>query len=274
MVRNKLYTILPMLLLFTLLLATNTVAAMEKVYDYAHLFSASEKEELEAKASSLSSQLEIDFIVVTIDDNEGKSSRQYAEDFYNAHHFGYEQTSDGVLYLLNMDEREVYIYTRDRAYDYLPDFRIEEILDSVYPYLGEEKFSESVHVFMDEVERMMDSPESDFDSVAVPQDYRGAGTSSERSLLEELGIYLLISIAVGAITVGIMSINNKGRSTVNERTYLENNSFVVTKRVDRHYNTRVTKQRIQKNNNSGGGSFSGGFGGGGGGRSGGGGRKF
>ena len=58
---------------------------------------------------------EIDIIIVTTNDNKGKPSSQYAVDFYEDHGFGYEGTLDGVLYLLNMDEREVYIFTRDKG---------------------------------------------------------------------------------------------------------------------------------------------------------------
>ena len=87
--------------------------------------------------------------------------------------------------------------------------------------------------------------------------------TSEPSWIQKLGIYLLISIAIGGIAVGIMSLSNKGRSTVNARTYLQDNSFTITKKRDRHYNTSVTQQKIQSNNNSGHSSGGGGIGGGG-----------
>jgi len=111
---KKVLLMIPILLMFILTGGTSKFAAIDKVYDHAHLFTDSQKQELQEKADLLSEQIALDLTIVTIDDNEGKTSRQYAEDYYHEFDFGYGETLDGILYLLNMDEREVYIFTRDR----------------------------------------------------------------------------------------------------------------------------------------------------------------
>jgi uncharacterized protein len=257
------------------------LAEGEKVYDDAGLFSEQEKAELQEKAVLLSEQEALDIIIVTTNDNQGKTSRQYAEDFYQQNGFGYAGTADGILYLVNMNDREVYIYTKDKAFEYIPDYRVEEILDKVTPYLSQNNYLESVNVFMTEVERIMQEGLTVDDSAAGGSpgysDYPDAeytDTSAEMSLTQELFIYLGVAMATGGITIAIMAMYNRGRSTVNAGTYLENDSFIITRRVDHHYNTSVTQQVIQRNtNNSSGGSFGGGSGGGGS-SSGGGGRSF
>ncbi|MGG0717047.1 TPM domain-containing protein [Robertmurraya massiliosenegalensis] len=270
------------LLLLLITFGTSAFADYEKVYDEAQLFSEDERAELNEKAFALTEKTEMDIVIVTIDDSEGKPSSEYALDFYDEHGFGYNGTLDGVLYLLNMDEREVYIFTRDKGTNYIDANRVEELLDLVYPSLGEEKYSESAHIFLDEVEKMMDAGPP---TVSVPGhsnsnastdsgyvDTNNGYATSGTTWLQKLGIYLLISMAIGGITIGIMAMGNKGRSTVNARTYLQDNSFALTRKTDQHYNTIVTQQKIPKaNNNSSGGSFSGRAGGGG---IGGGGRKF
>ncbi|MEC1717016.1 TPM domain-containing protein [Schinkia azotoformans] len=269
---------IPVIMLMILTLGTGVFASENKVYDFASLFTDIQKNELQEKATLLSEQLELDILIVTINDDEGKTSRQYAEDFYKEHDFGFAGTSDGILYLLNMDSREVYIFTRDIIVDYFPDARIEATLDAVYPYLGEEKFSESADVFLDEVEKVMYEglPISAGNGPSTSQipstTVETVHTTNDSELIKELTLYLLISIGLGAVTVGIMAMNNRGRSTVNARTYLENNSFVVTNTEDQYVRTMVTQQKIQRNTGSGG--VSGSSFGSGGGRSGGGGRKF
>ncbi|WP_071394850.1 TPM domain-containing protein [Bacillus tuaregi] len=277
MVKNIRSCFLFLMLLFLLnSTGANVQAAYEKVFDEADLFTEEQREELNNQALALSEQTDLDIIVVTISDNQGKTSSQYALDFYQEHGFGYQGTLDGVLYLLNMAEREVYIFTRDRGTDYIPADRIEELLDLVYPSLGEENYSESVHIFLNEVGKMMEAGYPGEDDVS-PSGESGYSytdnevTTNESSTVKELGIYLLISFAIGGIAVTMMAMGNRGRSTVNARTYLENDSFILTRKSDRHYNTIVTQQKIQRNNNSGGSSFTGGSGGGG---IGGGGRKF
>ncbi|MEH7380374.1 TPM domain-containing protein [Bacillus sp. JJ1533] len=274
MVKKKLL-ILPFFLLTFLILVIPTFANTEKIFDQANLFSDTEKVELQDEANRLSEQFQMDIRIVTTDDSEGKSARQYASDFYDSHGFGYEETEDGILYLIDMDNREVYIFTRDRIVDYFPDYTIEEILDHVYPYLIEEAFGDSAKAFLTDLEATMNAgiPEGSISNAGYAQS-EGSYTSSRNSqgeLVKELLIYFAIAIGIGVISVGTMAMFNRGRSTTTAHTYLDSNSFKVTNKMDRHYNTSITQQKIQRNSNSGGGSS---FSGGGGGRSGGGGRGF
>ncbi|MCM3584688.1 TPM domain-containing protein [Mesobacillus maritimus] len=272
---KKTFALLPLMLVLMFAFCINVFAAYEKVYDEADLFSEKERADLNEQAIALSEQTEMDIVIVTTNNSQGKSSSDYALDFYEEHGFGYEGTLDGVLYLLNMDEREVYIFTRDKGTDYIDASRVEELLDRVYPPLGEESYRESAQIFLEEVESMMAAGPPVYDTGGSGESgyaYTEEGSTADGlGMIEKLGIYLLISLAIGGIVIGIMMMGNKGRSTVNARTYLEDNSFTITKKRDQHYNTIVTQQKIQQNNNSGGSTFSGGGGGGG---IGGGGRKF
>lgn len=279
MVKKKVL-LLPLFFLILLSFATLAFANTELVFDEASLFSETEKVELQEHASRLIEQYQMDIRIVTTNDSEGKSAGQYASDFYDQHGFGYEGTADGILYLIDMDNREVYIFTRDRIVDYFPDSTVEQILDYVYPYLTDEAFGESAKAFLVDLERTMEAgiPESEFEGSSPSGGYSHsdgytstATSSSDGELLKELLLYLAIAIAIGVISVGVMAMYNRGRSTTTANTYLQSNTFAVTNKMDRHYNTRVTQQKIQRNTNSGGG---GSFSGGGGGRSGGGGRGF
>lgn len=266
MVRIRRAFLITVILLFSL--AKSAYAIDERVFDEASLFSDSEKLEMNEKIKWLSDQLEIDIVIVTTNDNQGKSTKQFAEDFYYDHDIGYDTTEDEILYLLNMDDREVYISTGGIVRDVISDWQVEEILDVVYIHLTEEQYSNSVFAFLEEVERRM---------VASSNLYENGGTAGDSGVIvheevngevsfwQESLIYLAISVVVGGITVGVMAMYNRGRLTVNERTYLDWDSFVITRKVDRHYNTIVTQQKIQRNHSSGGGgsSFRGGLGGGG-----------
>ncbi|THE10031.1 TPM domain-containing protein [Bacillus timonensis] len=276
MVKKKVI-ILPFFLLIMLTFATAAFANTEFVFDQANLFSETELVELQEQASKLTEQFQMDIRIVTTNNSEGKSARQYASDFYDSHGFGYGETEDGILYLIDMDNREVYIFTRDRIVDYFPDYTVEDILDRVYPYLTEGSFGESAKTFLSDLEATMNAgiPEGssstgDGGYAQTDPSYSSSSGSSQGELVKELLIYFAIAIGVGVISVGVMAMYNRGRSTTTASTYLESNSFTVTNKMDRHYNTSITQQKIQRNTNSEGGSFSGG----GGGRSGGGGRGF
>lgn len=226
-------------------------AAQQRVFDDAGLFSPAESTALEQSIAAATENTKLDLVVVTITDNQGKTSRAYADDFYDENGFGYGESEDGVLFLINMADREVYISTTGIAIRYLTDQRIDRILDRVYPYLSEGRYKDGAIAFLDQVEYYVQQ--------GIPSNqYSQDETTGEISRYREMDtgtkilIYLLISFAVGGITVGIMAMQNKGRSATNSNTYLVRDSFHVVNRVDRHINTRVTHVRIDTNSGGGG----------------------
>ena len=222
----------------------------ERVFDQAALFSQSEKEQLENLVQSMIQHTELDIAIVTADDVQGKSSADYAHDFYNEHSLGYGSTADGLLYLINMDDREVYIYMRDRGYDYFDDSRIDKVLDQVVPYLSDGQYAKSAETFLHEAERRVLT-----EGIVTSPD-----GEEEGSIWTEFAIYLGISVVAGGAVIVVMILGNRGRSTVHEGTYLKDGSFQVTNRMDQYYTTTVTRQRIQRNRSGGSGPRIGGGG--------------
>lgn len=220
-------------------IGTSVQALEKKIFDEANLFTETEEEKMQEIAASLAEQFELDIVIVTTDDNRGKTSEQYADDFYDENGFGYGETADGMVYLINMDDREVYISTTGKARDLFSDAEIEEILDAVTPYLAEEDFSGSVDVFLDEVQLRMEYLDENI-----------AEEDEAWLTVEEIFIYLGISVFAGGVTVGVMAMYNRGRPTVNEGTYLERETFKITRKIDRHYNTIVMQQKINRSSSS------------------------
>ena len=78
----------------------------------------------------------MNFLVVTTADAEGKDSVEYADDFYDAR-FPESSEEDGVLYLIDMDNREIYISTCGEAIRYLTDARLQLILVDAVEFAAE-----------------------------------------------------------------------------------------------------------------------------------------
>lgn len=275
-------------------MAQTTVAEEEKyfdenenkVFDNADLFSDIEEEELSQMILDTSEEFEMDVIIVTTDDSNGKTAGEYADDFYDTHKFGYEAAyGTGVLLLIDMDNREVYISTSGLARVYLDEY-IEDILDEVQPPLTRAEYYESAVNFNDEISRYARKSISDddnsevidawnsmekYDTENIENFYEETGfESGEKTLFSYLKNPLIsgiISIAVGGIVVLIMSFSAKTKNTVNSRTYLENGSFNLLNRQDRYTHTTTTKRKIESSSSSGGSGGGGGHSHGGGGRS-------
>ena len=89
------------------------LAAEDRVFDDAKLFSTDEITQLNDKIAALISELNQDFVIVTTNDAQGATAQEYADDYYDEHGFGIGANKTGVLFLIDMDNREVYISTCD-----------------------------------------------------------------------------------------------------------------------------------------------------------------
>ncbi len=238
--------------LLMLLSCIAVFGASPRVYDDAALFSEAELQSLEARATELSEGLQMDLVIVTITDNLGKTSRQFADDFYDENGFGYGSEADGVLLLINMEDREVYITTTGIAIKYLTDARIEAILDKVYEYLPDGHYGDAAMAFLTQVDNYV--------RTGIPSDQytydedTNTIVEEETPLVQKLFYYFIIAIAAAGIVVGIMAALNKGRKGTTKHTYLDANSFNVFNRYDHHINTQQTFVIIKKDPPSSGGS--------------------
>ena len=85
------------------------------VVDEAGLLSQQETDSLTEKAEDLRHTYEMDVVILTVTSLNGKSSMAYAEDYYDESGYGIDAQRSGVLFLLAMEERELYIDTSGDA---------------------------------------------------------------------------------------------------------------------------------------------------------------
>lgn len=116
---------------------TSQVDTSRKVYDYAGLLSEDQAESLEVYAEELSESYEADFVVVTIIENDKISSQDYADRFFDDNGFGFGEKEkeygkgDGMLFLIDMENREYVLSTSGVFYKAMNDSDVEEFLDYV-----------------------------------------------------------------------------------------------------------------------------------------------
>lgn len=261
---NVLMILVLMLTLFSFA-PSQVMADNQRVYDQAELFSEAQKEALQQRISELTGQLQLDIVIVTTNHTDGKTSRDYADDFYDENGFGFGEEYDGLLLLINMQDREVYISTCGKAIEYFTDARIEAVLDEIYHHLPGGNYSEGSFAFLNEVERYVRAgvPEGQYTvhekdlakQPKQPKQPKQKQQTTTEDFINLLKFSFFVSVAIGAISVLVMAFNNRGRPSVDRDTYLQ--GFKLTLSEDKYYNTRVTKTKIPKNTGSGGGSSGG-----------------
>jgi len=237
------------------------------IYDESDLLSDEEEAKLLKKLNRYAGRYDCDIAIVTTNDADSMTAQEYADQY--AENLGMAMTSDGyagILFLIDMDNREIYICTSGKAISYYSDERIQDVLYDSYYRIVEGDYYGCCDKFLRGV-----------------RTYMGRSTSqSGRMSLTGMLARLAISLGLGGYFTSSMVKKRGGRITTSASTYLDVSSSKVTAKQDKLVNRTVTRRRIYRNRNHhpSGGFFGGGMGGGGfhmsggGGHHGGGGMKF
>lgn len=265
-------------LLFALLLlsaaapADVSASSAHNVKDESGYLDAEEEGRIQAEIEKAVQAYDLDIVIVITDDTEGKSSRDFADDYYDYNDYGVGSDASGLLLLINMGQREIWISTTGKAIDIFTDSRIENMLDEIAPRLTEGNHFDACMAFISEVKRYAQSgvpqdqhriDEDDPHQEYIPQTPSAPAGSSpgywQRAVnLMTIPMVYIIAVAVSLIATIIASAGNKGKLTVSGHTYEQSGSFHLTEKRDDFIHQTVTRVRIADNssNKSGGSSGS------------------
>ena len=235
-----------------------TFAQEEYVYDQADLLTEEEEWELQAYAEAMSNQWEMNFVLVTADNANGKSSMEYADDFYDVH-FPEDSEEDGILYLIDMDNREIYMSTSGIAIRYMTDGRIDSVLDTAFECVVEEDYYGTFQVFLDETQSYLyegipgdqynyDVETGEIDAYEEPMRITGG----------EFLFAFIVALIPALLTVGIIKAKYQLKFEDFHYDPTANSDITLSVKSDRLVNKIVTHRRIPKDSNSSGRSSGGG----------------
>ena len=132
-----------------------------KVYDYADLLSDEEEKELYLKAVNFIEKYNLDMVFVTIDENPyGNSDRDialYAEDFYEYSEFGMNSSHDGIIILIDMDNRAPVVTVTGEGILIYDDERKTSMNDNAFNYLADSKYYDAFLSYIKDAERYADA---------------------------------------------------------------------------------------------------------------------
>ena len=248
--------------LLTPLPVAATLDTSLKVYDGAGLFNAEQIATLSKTAQEISKQQQIDLVIVTVNSTEGKSAMAYADDFYDYNGFGYGPNASGLLLLIDMEERILWITTTGEAIDLFNDSAIDTVLDAVYDSASSGNFYNAGRTFLSQADSHISSERL----AQLPLHKRF-------SVIERLLFSILIGFGVAALVMFVM-VKRHRRSLAlppAAHTYLQDGREQFTKKEDVFINTRTSSVPIPSKTSGGGTSTHRGSSGT---RHGGGGRKF
>ncbi len=230
-----------------------------KVYDQARLFSDDEVSSLKQRAQELVKKCSMDVLIVTIEDAEGKNSKNYADDFYDNNGFGLGDDKSGLALLIDMDNREVFISTCGNTIRIFTDDRLDSIINKMTSYLTNSDYAQAASIFLDDVDYYFSlgipSDQYNYDTETKERDYYSSPAEEPKGVaksLQHLRLFIAIAIGSSLVIVGCMALNNRGKKTTHSGTYLEPGSFNLNVKQDIHVRTTVTQRQINTGSGSGG----------------------
>lgn len=270
MMKKKLLTgITCLLLIFCMIFPVSAEAGA--VVDNASLFSISESLQLQAKAAKLKETYQMDVVILTINDLEGKTPQDYADDYYDNNGYGCGPDNSGVLFLIAMDTRDWYMSTCGDAIYALTDYGIEQVFSEMATYLSNDQYFAAFDVYLDTLPTYFEAFQNGSPIDGYVGSYDGPGSYSPGDAEEHvyyegnssLGFVpkLLISLAIGAVVALIVILIMRGtmNTAKHQRSagnYLVNGSFHLNIHRDLFLYSNVTKTRRQSSSSSGGGGSS------------------
>ncbi len=239
---------------FMLLLQTDILAGQQdNVKDYLNYLTPTELDEVQSLIEKAVVKESLDIVIVLTEDTQGKSSRDYADDYYDDHGFGVGSDYSGVLMLINMGEREIWISTTGKAIDLFTDLRITTMTDSIAALLSEDSYYEACLLFLHQVDSyaQMGVPEGQHRTEIAPPPH----SSYFSRVLKQMksGTIYLISLLLSMILTIVASFSSKGKATINNQTYEDGGSFKMTDTRDDYLRETTTRVRISSNNTTSGG---------------------
>lgn len=234
-----------------------------RVYDMAGLLTPKEIQGFEQTISEYRNRMKLDLVVVTTNDSEGKTAQEYADDFYDQGGFGYGKKKNGVLFLIDMDTRQLYVSTGGDVIRLLSDKRIDKILDNTYEYVREEDYAGSVDVFLKDVS---DDYKKGIESGQYNYDTETGAISVHRSIrwyeaLLALGVSAFVAAGACKSVVHQYGMKKEHDHAAGYlMAYRADSKFLYQNEADQLLNKSVSTMILPRSSNRFGG---GGFGGGG-----------
>jgi len=134
-------------LLFLLLLLAASALGEGRVRDDAGLYNAADAAQMEQAIERIRNRYQIDLAVwTTYDIPQGNMSttRAYADQYYEDNGFGMGADRSGVVFVVDMNNRNNYLSTAGVMIDYLNDSRVESVLSSADDYLYEQRWASAM----------------------------------------------------------------------------------------------------------------------------------
>ena len=159
----KIMSLLLSMVLFLFVPFLNIQAASNhpaRLVDQAELLTAEEQQQIQAKLDEVSELHHCDAVVMTVNSLEGKTATEYADDAFDYDGYGLGEDKAGILFLVDMGDRNWATSTHGYAITAFTDARLSYIEEKLVSYLGDGEYAEAFNCFAEQCDRFLTQAET------------------------------------------------------------------------------------------------------------------
>ena len=221
---------------------------VDLVIDDANLFTSEEEAKLEAIVRPILETYDFSIVLHTTNSIGNKTVVAYADDYYDYTGF----TKDGMIFLINMGERDYYTSTTGEAINMYTDRALDNLHNSIVSYLSDGDYYRAFEKYAKTV------------VAQVSNYYTNGAVATPRPSQMYINIDIKREIIIIAITVTLILVVNKNikskYNTAVEKSvaheYVDPGSFALNGQKDIYVTTITTKAPRRDNDSSSGGGTS------------------
>ena len=223
----------------------------------ADLLTTEEEDELNDMANNLAENFNMNFVILTTDDAEGKRGEVYADDFYMDNGFYDDGKDGGAIYIIDMDNRRVQVETAgDMKVRYITDDRVDGIIDAGYEDVKDgayaAAFEAMLNATVDYIEDGVVDGKYTYNEDIGEYDYYDTGKEIRQITLAEFLIALGIALVAGGVAVscviGTYYLDLKWGAY--EYPYKEKAKLKVSRKRDDFIGSHVSHRHIERESSS------------------------
>lgn len=239
--KKRLHTLMLCLLMLVSLVLPVSAAEPYRVVDLAGLLTDSEISQLADRLDVISDTWDMDVVIVTTNDLQGRDASAYADDYYDYNGYG----EDGILLLVSIQDRQwavstcgygIYVFT-DAGIDYMAEQFVDDLSAGNYA-TAFETFAACCEDYLMQA------------AVDEPYDERDLPGNSFR-----LGKRLAVSFGVGLlaalIAVGVMYSQLKSVRSQNASHYVRSGGLRLTASRDLFLYAHVDRRKRETSSSGG-----------------------
>ena len=134
---------------------TTTNGSYDLLVDEAGLLSEYQQEELNARLKDISMAHGMDIAVVTVKSLNGYTSETFADDYFDEHGYGQNNTDDGIMLLVCPEERDYAYVTSGNAAYVFDDQYLAQLDNKVIEYLSADDYYRAFNVYASTCEKIL-----------------------------------------------------------------------------------------------------------------------